>query len=149
MSMTSAEAQISREQLRTFHIAGRGLEHLAPAVPLDPVVLDEPSPAPSVAFDGLRALHAAALAESRANTRKLFLDKIDQAHEQLRSILGPDGRQSPASLGSEADTFFNTSALAEALQEPPNRVRSIEPGRRARIEATLATLEDALLEFAG
>ena len=144
--MTSTETQISKEQLRTFHIAGRGLEHLTPAAPLEPVLLDQPL-APSLLSTGLRPLHAAALASSRGKTRSDFLEKIKQAHERLKGILAPYG-PSPASLGTEVETFFNASALTEALQEPPNRVRRIEPERRARIETTLATLEEALREFA-
>lgn len=40
MSLTIASAEISREHLRTFHLAGRGLEHERPAERLHPVVLD-------------------------------------------------------------------------------------------------------------
>ena len=149
MSITSADTQISREHLRTFHIAGRGLDHLIPAAPLEPVVLDELPHAPRFASADLGSLHADALASSRGKARADFLQRIKQAYERLKEILAADDGQSPASLGSGAGTFFNANALAEALQEPANRAGRIDPERRARIETTLATLAEALRESAG
>jgi len=101
--------------------------------------------------NALALLHAAELSASRGEARERFLDKLKQCREQLRQLLAMDSRHSPegyssdiisASLGSKSGTFFNTSALAEALR--PAEARKMEPDRRERIEAALATLEQAL-----
>src|ERR1039457_7262124 len=146
----------SREQLRTFHIAGRGLDHAIPTAPLRPAALDQLQQLPPFESDDLTSLYDAAAAPPPAKPRAAFLTKIKQARERLSEFLMLDASYSPeasspenisASLGREAGAFFNASALAEAFQSSPDGgPPRIDPERRARIETTIATLDSAIEE---
>lgn len=254
--VTTAEVQISRQQLRAFHIAGKGLEHAAPDEPLRPALLDRlpqlprleseypvylaprQLPRPLVEFfkgiverqagafpiiadhlpliarafqesaqgldhvaighvaeaalasvaaslESLRIdeqqlekeiarlrkelaqeawivpftaraapiLYAAAVESSRGKARERFIESVKECRDRLKELLVLDDGHSPdasspeslsASLGMEANAFFSTDVLAEALHRPAAALHRMEPERRLRCEAALVTLEDAL-----
>lgn len=143
-TLTAAEVAITRQQLRTFHIAGRGLEHLTPAGPLWPALLDQlPPHSPAQTVD-LSSLYARTLSSSRAKARADFLEKVKKLRERLKELFSPE---SAASFGREAGTFLDAGALAQAFQTRPSGTH-MDPERRARIVELLATLDGALREAA-
>jgi hypothetical protein len=156
MSTVPAPAEAgatSREQLRTFHIAGWGLELAIPASPLRPLALDDLPQLPPFESEDLISLYTAAVTSSRGKARAVFLARIKQAREQLREMLALDDSHSPeastgenisAALGREAGLFFNTDALADVFHT--HGQKRMEPERKARIDATIATLDAALRE---
>src|SRR5690242_6262773 len=112
-TLTAAEISTTRQQLRTFHIAGRGLEQLTPAGPLWPALLDQlPPHSPAQTVD-LSSLYARTLSSSRAKARADFLEKVKKLRERLRELFSPE---SAASFGREAGTFLDARALSEAFQ---------------------------------
>src|SRR5437016_10576835 len=115
-TVTDSEALITREQLRTFHIAGRGLEFAVPAGPLRPVSLDQLQQLPPFETGDLRPLYESSLTASRCEARKAFLEKIKQARARLEELLALDDVRAPeagsakvvsASLGHEGGVFFD------------------------------------------
>lgn len=231
---STAEAANSREQLRTFHVAGSGLEDLQPGNALRPAILSELEQLPALesaypvlvapgeppralaeilgesahaaaivaafraamgdrvvvavaemreaamrslpveadledlgtripregwlaAFhaEALPLLYAATLAATRGKLRARFFDRVKQCLAGIEGLLaGDDARQSElpsaeqisASLGTEAQTFFKPSALAEAFHRPGRTVHRMDRERRERCESTRAALSAALRE---
>lgn len=142
---TDQETPITRENLRTFHIAGRGLEHLIPAAPLRPAALDRLQQLPPFETADLLSLYESALRLARSSYRKAFLDKIQKARTSLLGLLALDSEgPTPESFGQEGGLFFDTSALSAALHGSQNGRASMRPERRARIEAAIAILDGAL-----
>src|SRR5208283_699187 len=142
---TDQETPITREQLRTFHIAGRGLEHLIPAAPLRPAALDRLQQLPSFETADLLSLYESALSAARGSYQKRLLEKIQKARTGLLDLLALDSEGATAeSFGQEGGLFFDTSALSAALHGSQNGRATIQPERRTRIEATIATLDVAL-----
>ncbi len=141
---TDQETPITREQLRTFHIAGHGLEHLIPAAPLRPAALDQIQQIPPFETVDLLSLYESSLRAARGEYQKAFLEKIRKARTSLLDLLALDSQGStPESFGQEASVFFNAGALSAALGSQNGRA-SMEPARRDRIEATIAVLDNAL-----
>lgn len=156
--MESTIAGITKEQLRTFHIAGRGLDFAVPTTPLRPAALDLLPKLPPVEATNLRSLYASALTAARGAARAAFLERIRQARGRLTELLALDDLRRPeaaspavlsAALGSEGHVFFDAGALAAALGQPAGHRNRMGPGRRARIEDTIATFDAALLDVAG
>ena len=152
----TAPAIRCREQLRTFHIAGRGLDDAIPPSPLRPAALDQLEQLPPFEPEDLAALYTAAVNSARSKARAAFLAKIKHARESLRDLLALDVAHSPestsaenlsATLGREAGAFFDTSALSTLFHSAPNGVSRIDAERRARIDSTVTSLEAALDEF--
>src|SRR5579872_771420 len=144
---------LTREHLRTFHISGRGLEDYIPSAPLRPLVADR---LPSVPVQRpLLDFYDAAVSASRGEARKAFIAGIKLARQRLAELLVLDEHhQKPttsslsSALGARATAFFNTTALADALREPPTPYQRLDPDRRSRIEAAIETLGDALRDDA-
>ena len=149
-SPTATETSITREQIRTFHIAGRGLDRFMPATPLWPALFDQLPPLPPVEPVDLASLYASAVSVSRGKARTDFLERIKQTRERLRELFLPQSSAESIShsLGKEAGSFIDAGALAQAFETRECR-REMAPQRRVRIEALLATLDEALGEFAG
>ena len=148
-SLTAAEISITRQQLRTFHIAGRGLDQLTPAGPLWPALLDQLPPlAPAEAVD-LSSLYADALSKSRGKARTDFIEQVKKTREQLKELFSSESAadEISSSFGKEAGSFLDASALAQALRTRAGGVR-MHPERRARIIGLIATLDGALREAA-
>jgi len=152
-TVTDAAAPVTREQLRTFHVAGRGLEFAIPTAPMRPAALDQLQQLPPFEAADLRSLYASALTASRSEARTGFLEKIKLSRASLQELLLLDALRtseagSPeslaAALGSEGSVFFDAGALAAALRVPPSARRRMDTARRTRIEATIATLDQAL-----
>lgn len=153
---TGKEERITREQLRTFHIAGRGLDFAAPSGALRPAALDQLEQLPAFEPADLRSLYESCLNESRGEARKRFVEKVKRARTSLGDLLSLDDRRKPesdgrevvsAALGAEGSGFFDTGALAVALGSPRAGLRCMEPARRSRVEQTMATLDEALRDL--
>lgn len=155
-TLADQEELITKEQLRTFHVAGRGLEFAAPKGPLRPAALDQLQQLPPFEATDLRSLYESSVAGGRRESRASFLEKLRQARARLIELLELDDRRGPeaaspgvlsSALGREGGLFFDSGALAAALRkQSASAVRRMDSDRRARIEATLATLEEALAE---
>lgn len=98
-------------------------------------------------------LYAAALEASRGTARGHFIESLKECRDRLRELLLLDDSHLPdagspeslsASLGMEANAFFSTNVLAEALHRPAAALHSMERERRLRCEAALVTLDAAL-----
>jgi len=143
-----------REQLRTFHLSGKGLDELRPTSPMRPVLPEEVlkalPPAESFQPEPLASLHASALAAERAPARAKFLAALKQAVAQLQDLLSvDDAKRTPAgaghisaSLGAEAGRFLAVDELTGAWKRPASPV--MDDTRRGRCAASLAVLEQAL-----
>ena len=118
-----------------------------------------PADAFLIAFhaDSLVFLHAAALAAARQDQRAHFWADVKHTAARLREILMLDEAHAPgavstesvtASLGSRVGAFFNAGLLAKALQRPVNPLKRMDPERRSRCVASLATIEEGLHEAA-
>lgn len=203
--------EITREQLRTFHLAGRELDEYRPES-LRPSILDGlPLPALESAYpvfvapgkaprslagapekaaaineeigdramvsaaeirsaaelpqngwfisfraEALPLLYGAVLSAGRKSARARFLERLKQAIASLSNLLAIDDahRAGPpasgeisAALGSESRQFFRPEVLEQALQGTPAPAHRMDAERRARCEATLAVLEQALADF--
>ena len=152
-TVTEIPASITREQLRTFHIAGHGLEHAIPAGPLRTTALELLNPLSPFSASDLFSLFTSSLEASRKAARAEFIGELQRTQAQLIELLEIDNLRSPAessadtvaaSLGAEGGMFFDTAALAGALRTPSSRLQPMEGERRARIEATIATLGQGL-----
>lgn len=234
MPMGSTAEAIWREQLRTFHLAGHGLEDMSPAHGLRPAILSELNQIPllessypvyvapgqppkalaeilgnfahssalvaafraamgervlvalaevrdaaigsinrqdnldelgkgvpvegwliSFHAEALPLLYAATLAARRQKLQSGFFDKVKQCLAGIEGLLAVDDAhqsefspsgQISASLGMEAQTFFEPSAMEKALDRPRNTADRMDPERRKRCESTFATLATALGE---
>lgn len=158
---TTNDEILAREQLRTFHLSGLGLDDAAPGRALHPTILDSltlegqyPTRADA---EGLVVLHAAALAESRQPQRERFWGAVQHTAARLREILFLDESHAPgavttesvsASLGSQVGAFINPGMLAKAIQRPANPLRRMNAERRSRCETTLVMLDEALHDAA-
>lgn len=146
----------STEQLRTFHISGRGLAHAVPEM-LRPAAIEKiPHPERPETAD-LPSLYSAALVETRGKCRAAFLERVRKSCVRLAELLAIDDSRAPeassgdvisAALGNEASVFFNSGALAEVFANPAKGLDRLPADRRARIESTVATLEEAQREGA-
>ena len=225
---TTQEAGISREQLRTFHLAGRELDEYQPKAGLRAGILGEltlpalesaypvwvapgqaprsladvlgESPYTAAAVASFRAaigdrvlvalheikdavirpaglpdelarripatgwlvsfsaqtlplLYGAALAAARQRPRAQFFEQLKQCVARLQDLLASDDahpRESPSSqdisaaLGTEGREFFKPDVLEHAFRRSGPPARRMDAERRARCEATLKTLEDAV-----
>jgi tetratricopeptide (TPR) repeat protein len=165
----TTENAVSREQLRAFHLTGRGLEALAPEGPLDAALLDE------IALPRLEdsyPLHigdweigfgestpllflCAAIQSARREARQSFAQQLKECGQRLRELLGVDDRTQVAttaenvaqSLGARASAYLDASALAGALGRRPNPTLPMEHERRARCEAALAVIQAAIQDL--
>ena len=165
----TTENAVSREQLRAFHLTGRGLEELAPEGPLDPALLDEIA---LPRFEDSYPLHfsdtsigfgestpllllCAAIQSARREARQSFVQQLKESGQRLRELLGVDGRTQVAttpenvaqSLGARAASYLDASALAGALRRRPNPTLPMERERRARCEATLEVIQTAIQDL--
>lgn len=103
----------------------------------------------------LARLHGATLQIGRQEARASFAQDLRVCVQRLRELLAADDRTSAASstghlaasLGDRAASFLNPAVLAAALRRRANPVLPMEPERRARCEAALATLQDATCEL--
>jgi hypothetical protein len=168
MEITTENA-VSREQLRGFHLTGRGLEEFAPEGALDPALLAE------IALPRLEdsyPLHfgdtpigfgesapllilCAALQSARREARQSLVQQLKESGQRLRELLGVDDRTQVAttpenvarSLGARASTYLDASALAGALRGRPNPTLPMERERRARCESALAVIQAAIQDL--
>lgn len=152
-TIAGKEALITREQLRTFHLAARGLEFAMPTAPLRPAALDQLQQLPPFETADLRSLYASALSAARTAARTAFLENIRQARTRLTELLALDDLRTPeagspavvsAGLGNEGSVFFNAGALAAALGHPAGNLQRMESRRRTRIEETIAAFDTAI-----
>ena len=127
-----APETVSREQLRTFHLSGHGLEGMLPASGLKPSLTDDTlrglpqlelvypvwitpgkPPAPNVPGNegfpapfsaaSLPLIHGAFLAAGRASARAAFLQSLRQAIASLADLIAvDDAKRRPASLDNVA-----------------------------------------------
>src|SRR5579884_20927 len=147
---------ISKEQIRTFHVSGRGLDFAEPAGPLRPAVLDQLEQLPAFETADVKSVYESSLKEARSAPRARFAETLRQARAGLQNLLILDdqrkqenasGEAISAALGNEANAFFNTGALAAALETPRRGLRRMETAQRQRIEDTINTLAEALREI--
>ncbi|HME05725.1 MAG TPA: ferredoxin [Bryobacteraceae bacterium] len=132
-------------QIRTFHLTGLGLDHLAANLPLAPMP-ESPS---------LRELFAKALHDQRGQARERFFANVRYCRDRMRELLSLDDQRDPevsaspsaikASMGA-ASSFFDSGSLAVALRTALSPVSRMNPARRRRCEATLETLSNAVDE---
>jgi hypothetical protein len=139
----TTENAVSREQLRAFHLMGRGLEALAPEGPLHPALLDEIA---LPRFEESYPLHfldtsigfgestpllllCAAIQFARREARQSLVQQLKEFGQRLRELLGVDDRTQVAStpekvaqsLGARAASYLDASALAGALRRSAGR----------------------------
>ena len=146
------EAAITREEIRNFHITGRGLECAIPAAALQPAVVKQAFP-PARPTADLPGVYAAALKSTRTKARQDLLERVRQSRDRLAELLAIDDARSPeastadvveAALGIEGSRFLNPGALAGVLQTPLSASERMAPDRRERIENSIATLDEVL-----
>src|SRR5437879_4127023 len=94
-TVTDPAALITREQLRTFHVAGRGLEFAVPTSSLRPAALDQLQQLPPFESADLRSLYASALDTSRGGARADFLERVKVARWTLEELLALDALRTP------------------------------------------------------
>ena len=132
----------TQEQLRTFHLTGRGLEEWLP----------QAAEAPQSRSGPLLEVYRALLKQSRGIARKKFLEKAKQVAARAEELLTLDdahrsgsstSEQIAAALGAESG-FFRTGALEKAFSGEVRPSHAMSPEQRARCEATFADLRQAL-----
>ncbi|MBL8220900.1 MAG: hypothetical protein JNL62_16835, partial [Bryobacterales bacterium] len=133
-----------REQLRAFHLTGRGLdEHRGIPVPSS-------GPDPRIAT--VADLCGRVLADARAAARTAFLAHVAREKAKLDDLLRVDDSHSAesvtsgslaSSLGAEGNQFLDPAAMAKALRRP-KRPKGLASVRRALIEQAQTTLRDYL-----
>jgi hypothetical protein len=165
----TTENAVSREQLRAFHLTGRGLDALAPEGAFDPALLDEIALPrledsyplhfgdTSIGFGESTPLllTLAALQSARREARQSFVQQLKESGQRLSEMLGVDDRTQVAttpenvaqSLGARASTYLDASALAGALRRRPNPTLPMGQERRARCEAALAVIQSAIQDL--
>jgi ferredoxin len=151
--------KITHEQIRSFHLTGLGLEDLAPASPLLPSALagltEATSNAPASGSATLHEIYGRVLQEQRGKTRQRFAEQVRYCRDRMQELLDLDDSRDPlvsaspkavsASMGF-GGSYFDSGALAVALQTAPSPVERMPLARRRRCETTLATLRSTLLE---
>jgi len=157
ISYTEREWAALREQLRTFHITGLGLEEWIPA--LEPAaVLAGRAPAHAPSPLSPVALLAAALHATRGPARESMLAQIRQAADRLTELLALDDSHAAetlseetlsSSMGAGTDRFLNTAHIATALRKRSNPVQRMDPARRERCRRAIGVLRAASAEAAG
>ena len=104
--------------------------------------------------NALPLLYAATVTASRSAARVGFLGKMTRQCERLRELLRLDDSHSPAgsspevissAMGAQA-AYIDASVLANAFHRTTEATPQMEPKRRERVEALLATLEHAIDE---
>src|SRR5437879_1322883 len=152
-TVTDQAPPITREQLRTFHVACRGLDFAAPLATLRPAVLDQLQQLPAFESADLRTLYTSALAPARSEARTRFVEQLKVARAALVDLLALDALPTPEAgspeflsfaLGTEGSNFFDSGRLAAVLRDSTNGLRRMDSGRRTRIKATVRTLDQAL-----
>ena len=147
---------ITAEQIRTFHLTGKGLNDCIPFGPLRPALI--PHAAPSPQRPELSELYAHALREQRGKARSRFLENLRYCRDRMQELLTLDDGRNPAlsrspgalsaSLGNGI-SFFDSGALAVALQTSSAvAVAQMEPARRRRCESAVAAMNEALRDAA-
>jgi ferredoxin len=150
--------KITHEQIRSFHLTGLGLDDFAPASPLLPgalVDLAEQATTTPVSGPALYDLYSKILHEQRGKARQRFSEQVRYCRDRMQELLDLDDSRDPlvsasskavsASMGF-AGSYFDSGALAVALQTAPSPVERMPLARRRRCETTLATLRSTLLE---
>lgn len=140
------------EFLRAFHLTGIGLDALQPRTPS--LIKAEPLPEGGPT---LKERYSAALKEQRGKARERFLANVAYCRDRMQELLTLDDQRDPhvsaapktieASMGA-AGAFFDSGALAVALQTAPSPVERMSASRRKRCERTLNTLNEALRDAA-
>ncbi len=101
----------------------------------------------------LPVLHAAALGAVRAEARERMARRMKDARDRLLELIALDNQRSPeaeapgqvaATLGARAGMYLDATTLAEELRGKTGAAQRMSAGRRVRIEAAIATLDDAL-----
>ncbi len=97
----------------------------------------------------LPVLHGALLAAARRPARQRLAAEVTRLRSRLRDLLAVDDSHAPqakspeavaSTFGAEGRLFFDAGSLSAALRKPIAPPR-MEPERRRRIEAALASLE--------
>ena len=132
-----------REQLRTFHLTGRGLEHWMPDGPLWPEAAGDAgeNAGGAPAAGGLAREYVAVTEARRTVARAKVAERFAAQAARLRALLDetPRGRNAEE-FGVEGGQFLKPEALG-ALRPPAAQRGALAPEREARIRAALATLE--------
>jgi hypothetical protein len=155
MNGTKKETGAAQE-LRTFHLAGRGMEGFRPEGNLEPVLQDR-SVLPSSGPGPLAALYGKLLGEERAAARSRFRAELKQSVARLQELLSIDRakrmaasmEQVSASFGSQAGRFLAVPKLTGALERKGHESAPMDEVRRRRCETALTALEKAEREEAG
>jgi hypothetical protein len=98
----------------------------------------------------LSLLSSAILERARRGARAAFAQELKDCEQRLRDRLAVEDRRSrpaAASLGARAINFLNPAALSDALHRRADATMPMEPERRARCEAALATIQNGLREW--
>ncbi len=156
MSVIAIAAEpVTREKLRTFHLAARGLEECRPAERLKPLLPEGALESlPRGMAEPLEALYVRQITEGRAAARTKFREQLKLGIAQLRDLLSVDeAKRTPASLqkvaaslGADADRFLSMSQLLQVFGRQSNKTAAMEPERLRRCETALAVLEQAWSE---
>ncbi len=132
-----------REQLRTFHLTGRGLEQWMPDGPLWPEAAGDAGESAGAApsAGGLAREYVAVSETRRTAARAKAAERFAEQAARLRALLEetPRGRNAEE-FGVEGGQFLKPEALG-ALRRPAAQRGALPPEREARIRAALATLE--------
>lgn len=145
-----------RDEIRTFHLTGQGLDEYLPKTSLAPKGVATGVP-PPVNSQPLAEIHSRLLAASRGAARERYLENVTHFRDRLRELLTLDDSRAPdavsadslaAALGNGVASFLDTGILASAFRRPSNAVERMPARRRERIEGALKTLEAAVHEAA-
>lgn len=135
-----------QEQLRTFHLTGRGLEEYEPASPLHPVGMDLGGD--QAQAQSLVTLYSAAVSTVRQGAQGELLRRFRQMHHKLTDLLAADHSHSAEelaeSMGVEATAFLNAGALAVAMKRAAKGTKGLDATRRERMENAAAALGDSI-----
>ena len=137
------QAEQWREQLRTFHLTGRGLEEWTPRGPLWPAAAaDLAGAGPGGLPPGVLAReYQAAAAERRQAARARLLARFTGHAERARALLGEAPRGGAAEeFGVEGGQFLKPEALG-ALKRPSGTRGALTAERKERIARALTVLD--------
>jgi hypothetical protein len=134
-----------REQLRTFHLTGDGLEEWMP-----------PARQPAASLDDREVvgMFAQAINKGRGSLRDGFLAEMRRIATALEDLLAVDAARRAgvptsdelrASLGNQSD-FFRAGVLREALAREPHASAAMDPLRRQHCQDTLTDLLSGMRE---